>query len=129
MGNFDAMAQDLAVAITALFVNTTARFQRVVNDFNPKTRKEVALIEAEADVLITPPLPYDIKIINGTSVLSQDLQCFGPSQSFSDQGFDPIPTTKTNVFVTTRGRTYKVESAGIISGGDSVAMYEFQLRP
>ena len=129
MGTFDDVAQDLAVAITAIFVNTPSVFQRVVNDFNPKTRKDVALIESEAEILISPPLPYDIKIINGTSVLSQDLQCFAPAKSLEEKNFDPIPTTKTDVYVTTRGRTYKVMSAGIISGGDTVALYEIQLRP
>lgn len=137
MGNFDDLFQELAEVVTELFVETPATFRRVREVYNEDLDKDTTIVDGEVEVLITPPAPFTHLDVGGglvgqgakaSPVLDQDLRTLVPAKSLDEVSFDPVPTSEVQVFVTTRGRTYKVVMAQIVAGGDEVALYRLQLR-
>ena len=131
MGLFDELFQGMAQVITELFVNTPATFIRLKDEYDPKSGVSVSVELDRVEALITPPFPFDIKQVDGESVMSQDLQAIVPAlELLKDDGttFDPIPTTEVSISVETRGRSYRAARVEVFSGGDEDAMYGLQLR-
>ena len=70
---------------------------------------------------VTPPANYDRKYIDGGSILAEDMQIFLPA---SELEFVPTKNCK----VTVDNQVYVVVSIRPYYTGESIAIYELQLR-
>ena len=128
MGQLDQVFRDTAPILIALFVDKLSTFRRVRQVYGPLTGTDVPVTDAEVEVRLTPPEPYNIREIDGDSVLTQDLKAFAAALTLDDLEFDPIPTSEVTISIQTRGRVYKAVTVKPVISGDEVALYEFQLR-
>ena len=128
MGSLDSAFRDLAPSIISIFVSSTSKLSRVRRSYDPETGKKVSITEAEADVKVSPPQPFNVHEVDGVNVLAQDLLTLVPAQDLEDAEFDPIPTTETTILVEVGSESYKVQRVEKFRSGDQDALYAMHLR-
>ncbi len=129
MGNFDQIFQELPQLVIELFVDTPATLIRTKRHYDEVTGRTVVTTEGTVEVLVSPPQAFDIRMIDGKNVLSQDTYVYAPAKAVTDAGIEIIPSTDAELTLTVRSRVWRVHRAEILASGDGDAVYVLQLRP
>lgn len=87
-GDMNELFDDIAVAVIDLFAKQRTQFSRVRRVYDSATGVEVDKLVSERSVLATPPVPYHITEVNGTSVLRSDLRILAPASEFTPDASD-----------------------------------------
>ncbi len=129
MGNFDEIFGTAGEEIIDLFVEQQSKLTRIVMTYNPLTAVESATIAAEVLVKISPPYPYDMREIDGKSIMYTDTRSYVSAKVISDLNFDITPASEVQIYCEfPDGRRFKVVNFSPIYSGDSAALYALQLR-
>jgi hypothetical protein len=129
MGNFDQIFQELPQLVIALFVDTPATLIRTKRNYDEVTGRTVVTTEGTVELLVSPPQAFDIRMIDGKNILSQDMFVYAPAKAVVDAGVEILPSTDAQLTLTVRTRVWRIERAEILSSGDGDAVYILQLRP
>lgn len=81
-GDLSSMFGDVAVAAIGVFTQTKISFSRVSKSYDPTTATDIERLVAQRDALATPPLPYEVHEVNGSSVLASDVRVLVPAKEF-----------------------------------------------
>lgn len=128
MGVFDEIFRAVGELLIELAIDVPADFERIEDRYDSTTDSKTPTVVATVSARISPPTPFDWRMIDGKSVLAQDVYAFVAATSLEAAGFDPVPTTGVRVRVAARGQTYGVERVEILTGGDENAVYGLHLR-
>lgn len=138
MGLLDDIFRDtVAPLLYDLFIDKTVEYTRRTVVYNSTTDVEVETITV-GDVKITPPEPYEIKEIDGSSILSGDKKTFVQATQMEDASLWTVngspattgpgePSPDYDHLADHQGVVWKVQGFEPIEN-DLGILYELQLR-
>jgi hypothetical protein len=89
--------------------------------YDPATGTNTVTTPVTYNKKVTPPQNYSSRLIDGQNILAGDCQIFLPASGLT---FAPVAGMK----VTIASQTWAIVNAGPIYTGESIALYELQLR-
>jgi hypothetical protein len=123
MGALDSVFKDLASTLIGALVSNTATLVRAVAaDYDPTTGEELNAAVESYSVRITPPEKFDIKEIDGSSILQHDLRTYIAAKDLTTN-----PETRKDT-LSFGNVVYNVVKVTPHYSGDEVCLWELQLR-
>jgi hypothetical protein len=110
------------VAEIAATYGKSVTFQDIGSSvYNPTTGKTTESSVTNYTVKVTPPAPYDLKLIDGDVIQARDVAVILPAK---DLAFTPV----LGMQVTIDGEVFDAVQVMLIYSGDDVCAYDIQLR-
>jgi len=123
-GELDKPMADLATRMCAKYGGLGIYSLTTGNSYDPLTDETTLGITINIDVDPSPPFPYTIKEIDGTSIKREDLWTIVPREQITEE--PPIDSTAT---LSVNGKVYEIISLKPLVSGKLTAAWMIQLRP
>tara|TARA_R100001460_G_scaffold27881_11_gene55957 strand:+ start:4368 stop:4757 length:390 start_codon:yes stop_codon:yes gene_type:complete len=79
-GAFTSTLAPIAQTLIGVFQATESRVSKVARVYNPATDTETSQTISEKNIRVTPPVPYTVREVDGSSVLATDFKVFAAAR-------------------------------------------------